>query len=451
MATEFKVPELGEGVESATVAKVLVEEGDTVEKDQPVVELESDKAVAEVPCETAGTVTKVHVSEGDEVEIGQVLLTVQEGAQESAGPSGESDKTDTTEKTDSEEGPPAEKAASEETKDQASPKPSRSESDKPAEAEPESKQPAPPAPPGSTPSESDAPAPAAPSVRRFAREIGVDIARVRGSGPNGRISIDDVKAHSRESRNQPAPTSPEEPPLPDFSRWGETSREAMSKVRGLTAQHVASAWRHIPHVTQFDKADVTDLEAMRRRASDRHGETQKLSMTAVLLKVVAHALRQFPRFNASVDMANQEIVYKHYVNLGVAADTDRGLVVPVIRNADRKSIAELSQELGEVIGRARDGKLTADEMQGGTFSISNAGALGGGAFTPIVNGPEVAILGVGRARAEVLPTNGEFAAREVLPLGLSYDHRVVDGADGVRFLRWIVEALEDPSRLLWQL
>lgn len=461
MATEFKVPELGEGVDSATVAKVLVNEGDAVSKDQPVVELESDKAVAEVPCDTAGTVETVHVSEGEEVEIGQTLLSISaESADSSPEPSKESEKE--TAKSDEQTAPRQEKKGKAEAP-KPPPKSSKAESEpqeeeeekaeSEAEEEPQEAEAA--APAGKKgPVSATVPVPAAPSVRRFAREIGVDITNVQGAGPNGRISIEDVKEHSRTKSRRTKGTPAAERELPDFSRWGDTRRESMSKVRRLTAQRVADAWRRIPHVTQFDEADVTELEKTRNRAAAAaadNGNATKLSLTAVLLKIAGCALRQFPRFNASVDMTNEDIVYKQYVNIGIAVETERGLVVPVVRDVDRKSIGELSAELDDVIGRAREGTLSADRMQGGNFSISNAGALGGGAFTPIVNWPEAAILGVGRARTKPVQIDGEFVAGQILPLALSYDHRLIDGADGVRFLRWIVEALEDPVALLWRI
>ncbi len=448
MGAEFKVPELGEGVDSATVAKVLVNEGDAIRKDQPVVELESDKAVAEVPCDTAGTIETVHVAEGEEVKIGQTLLTISQQSQESADSAPEPSEEGEEKTTKSDEQEPRRQEEKGETRaPKPSPKPAKAKS----EPEEEEEEAAAPAANQGTPL-TTVPVPAAPSVRRFAREIGVDISNVQSTGSNGRISIEDVKDHSRTNR-QRAEGAPAERELPDFSRWGETRREPMSKVRRLTAQRVAESWRRIPHVTQFDKADITELENTRKRAAAAaaEGSATRLSLTAVLVKIVGRALHQFPRFNASVEMATQEIVYKQYINIGIAADTERGLVVPVVRDVDRKSIAELSAELDDLIGRARQGTLSADQMQGGNFSISNAGALGGGAFTPIVNWPEAAILGVGRAKTEAVRIDGDFVPRQILPMALSYDHRLIDGADGVRFLRWIVEALEDPIALLWQI
>ena len=294
------------------------------------------------------------------------------------------------------------------------------------------------------------PIPATPNTRRFARELGVDITSVQGTGNGGRILSGDVVRTARSlleaaaSGGGPAAA----PPLPDFSRWGEVEREPMSGIRRTTAVHLSTSWTTIPHVTQHDDADVTELEQLRKRFGPRVQEAGgKLTMTAIAVRVVAGALRVFPRFASSVDMASREVILKRYTHVGVAVDTDRGLLVPVIRDADRKNVTELSVEIGEVAARARAGKLTLEEMQGGCFTITNLGGLGGTSFTPIVNHPEVAILGMSRSRVTPVHRDGEFEPRLLLPLSLSYDHRVIDGADAVRFLRWIVEALENPFLL----
>jgi len=306
------------------------------------------------------------------------------------------------------------------------------------------------------------PAPAAPSVRRMARELGVDINDVAGSGAGGRISADDVKAHVNRLVGGAVATGgvPSEP-LPDFSRWGEVERQPMRAVRRKTAQHVTAAWSSIPHVTQFDVADITGLEELRHRFS-KHAEEAggNLTVTSIAVKVVAAALKVFPQFNASIDMASQEIILKKYVNIGVAVDTDRGLLVPVIRDADTKNIEQLSVELSQLADKARTRKLTLDEMQGGCFTITNLGGIGGTAFTPIVNSPEVAILGISRATMQPVfkrhrsttagHDDGGFVPRLMLPLSLAYDHRVIDGADGIRFLRWVAEALKQPFLLALQ-
>src|SRR5262249_18081583 len=298
------------------------------------------------------------------------------------------------------------------------------------------------------------PAPAAPSVRRMARELGVDINQVPGTGPNGRISVEDVKAYAKRlvttgGRAAGAAAVP----LPDFSRWGEIERQPMRAGRRKAAEHLSAAWQTVPHVTQCDLVDITDLEETRKKyAKQVEAAGGNLTVTAIALKVAAAALRVFPQFNASIDMAADEIVLKKYVNIGVAVDTDRGLLVPVIRNADRKNIVQLAVELTQLSEKARTRKIALEEMQGGCFSISNLGGIGGTYFTPIVNAPEVAILGISRARMEPLyqKDTGQFVPRLMLPLSLSYDHRVIDGADGIRFLRWVAQALEDPFLLSLQ-
>jgi pyruvate dehydrogenase E2 component (dihydrolipoamide acetyltransferase) len=294
--------------------------------------------------------------------------------------------------------------------------------------------------------------PAAPNVRRFARELGVDIAAVEGTGPKARISMDDVKRHAQEMMRAvqtgvaPAPAArAAAPPLPDFTKWGEVERKSMSNIRRATARQMETSWTSVPHVTQFDKADITDLEQLRKRFGRKVEEMGgKLTITAILLKVAAAALKEFPQFKASIDMSNEEVIYKNYCHIGVAVDTDRGLLVPVIREVDQKNIMELAVELGEVAQKARDKKLSLEDMQGGAFTITNLGGIGGTNFTPIVNSPEVAILGVARGGKEPVFKNGQFEPRLMLPLSLSYDHRLIDGADGARFLRFIVEYLEQP-------
>jgi pyruvate dehydrogenase E2 component (dihydrolipoamide acetyltransferase) len=287
-------------------------------------------------------------------------------------------------------------------------------------------------------------------VRRLARELGVDISQVQGSGERGRISFGDVKNFlQRQSSTQSVggATIPNIP-LPDFAQWGEVERQPMSGIRRVTAEHMARCWATVPHVTQFDKADITELEKLRKQFGAKAEKTGgKLTVTAIALKVVASALKAFPQFNASVDMSTHEIVFKKYVHVGVAVDTDRGLLVPIIRDVDKKNILQLSSELTQLGEKARTKKTTLEEMQGGTFTITNLGGIGGTAFTPIVNVPEVAILGLSRGGMEPVWNGKEFEPRLMLPLSLSYDHRVIDGADGARFLRWICQALEQPFLL----
>jgi pyruvate dehydrogenase E2 component (dihydrolipoamide acetyltransferase) len=302
------------------------------------------------------------------------------------------------------------------------------------------------APPAAAPARTEAASvPAAPSTRRYARELGVEIAEVPGTGPGGRIGQADVKEHVKTLLAGGGARRAAATPLPDFSKWGAVDVQPMSNIRRKTAEHLSAGWNAIPLVTQFDKADITDLEVFRQTYARRVEKTGgKLTVTAVLLKIVALALDRFPQFASSVDMANQTIVYKQYRHVGIAVDTPNGLLVPVIRDVDRKTIAEIAAELATVSQKARARKLSLDDMSGGVFTISNLGGIGGTAFTPLVNAPEVAILGVSRGTTEPVFVDGEFEAREMLPLSLSYDHRVIDGADGARFLRFIAEALEQP-------
>jgi pyruvate dehydrogenase E2 component (dihydrolipoamide acetyltransferase) len=429
------LPELGENVLSGKVVAVLVKVGDVVELEQPVIEIETDKAVAEVPADAAGRVTAIYVEEDQELKVGEKILELDAAGEETDSPAGETDSS--AEETDSS----AEEADFSEKETGLSRKVSESNGESAASTG------------EGVPATPDKVAPAAPSVRRFAREIGIPINAVPGSGPGGRISREDVKAYSKQlnaRRPDAPPIAPatQAEPLPDFSRWGAIQRKPMSTVRRRTAEHLSRAWTVIPHVNHFDKADMTHLEEFRKTHSKKvDAAGGKLTVTAILLKTVTAALKIFPRFNASVDMQTSEIVYKQYYNVGVAVDTDRGLLVPVIHDADKKSLLELAVELSELAELARTKKLPLKKMQGGNFTISNLGGIGGTAFTPIIHYPEVAILGVARGQTEMRYRNGEFEPRLMLPLSLSYDHRLIDGADAARFTRWIVEALEQPLLL----
>ncbi len=446
MATEFRLPELGENIAAGDVLKVLVSPGDWISKDQPVLELETDKATIEVPAPSSGTVMAVHVKEGQKLQVGGLIITIEEVAGAKAGKKGEPAQA-TAE---------AKKSAATTQPAQASGPPKLG--DKAAKAAAIPLAPAPPAPtpapsrPQTEPKVSRAAAPATPSVRRLARELGVEIDSVTGTGPGGRINEEDVKAYvkalmSRQTAAEPT-SAPTAIPLPDFSKWGAIDRQPMRSVRRKTAEHLSRAWSTIPHVTNHDKADITELEQLRKKLEAQTAATGvKISVTAIAVKVIASALKVFPQFAASVDLARQEIIYKKYAHIGVAVDTDRGLLVPVIREADKKSILELSVELAQLAERARNRKTTLEEMEGGVFTISNLGGIGGTHFSPIVNWPEVAILGISRGRMEPVFINGLFQPRLLLPLSLSYDHRVIDGADAARFLRWVVEALEQPNLL----
>ena len=447
MSADFTLPELGEQIAGGDVLRVLVKPGDTLVKDQPVLELETDKATIEVPSSVAGRVSDVRVKVGDKVTVGQVILSV-EGASAAVAVKAPSPAptpaipAPAPAATPVRPSPEAIPAAIEATSARA-----RSVSGGHPGAHV----------PVDSPAGDRLPAPAAPSVRRLAREIGVDVNTVPGTGAGGRISIEDVKAHAKRLLaglgQAGGVTTPAAAALPDFSRWGDVEREPMRAVRRKTAAHLSVAWATIPHVTQCDLADITELEALRRaHAKSVEAAGGNLTVTAIAVSVAAAALRAFPQFNASIDMGADEIVLKKYVNVGVAVDTDRGLLVPVIRDADRKTIPQVSVELAQLSEKARTRRIALEDMQGGCFSISNLGGIGGTYFTPIVNAPEVAILGMSRARMEPVyqKESGQFVARLMLPLSLSYDHRVIDGADGIRFLRWIVDKLEHPSLLSFQ-
>jgi len=428
---DIKLPELGENIDSANVLSVVVKKGNYIEKDQSILEIETDKATIEVPSPVPGKVVDVIIKNGEQAKVGQILMKVettnyagtkQEIIHEVL-PDKKNDKSDlksvekkndillgkleTVGRTEMNVQPPITKGA----------------------------------------------APAAPSVRRLAREIGVDINKVSGSGPYGRISVDDVKTfakklnESKESIGLAVGITQEV--LPDFSKFGEVERKSMSNIRVKTAVHLGYAWSSIPHVTQHDTADIGELEKFRKAYNSKVEKTGgKLTITAILLKVIASALKVFPQFNSSIDMEKKEIIYKKYFHIGIAVDTEHGLIVPVIRNVDKKNIAELSVEMNTIAGKARTRKISLDELQGGSFTITNLGGIGGTSFTPIVNSPEVAVLGVSRGSYESIYKDGNFVPGLMLPLSLSYDHRIIDGADAARFLRWVCEALEQPVKIL---
>jgi pyruvate dehydrogenase E2 component (dihydrolipoamide acetyltransferase) len=444
--TEFKLPELGENISQGDLVRLMISPGIKVSEGQPVMELETDKAVIEVPSSIGGIIKEVHVKQGDKIKVGDVIFTL-EGA---AAPQTERPRHVPVEHVSGQQGArlafQAAIQAEGKTEEQALPR------DQPQ-----------PLPPSFTMpaqlekvagSERGAPVPAAPHVRRLAREIGIDIHNVKGTGPGGRISEHDVKAHSKAllasaaAAQAPRGAQFAQPELPDFTKWGKVERVSIRGVRRKTAEHLWQAWTTVPHVTQNDKADITELEHLRARFAPKAEEVGgKMTVTAIALKVCSSALKIFPQFNASIDLAKDEIVYKQYINIGVAVDTDRGLLVPVIRDVDKKNIVELAAELTQLSKKAREKKITLAEMEGGTFTITNLGGIGGTGFSPIVNYPEVAILGLSRSSMEPVWLNGKFEPRLVLPVSLSYDHRLIDGADAARFLRWIAEAFEQPFLL----
>jgi len=439
---ELRIPELGDNVAVATVVGVLVREGDRVAPGQPLLELETDKAVMEVPAEVGGVVKRVLVQVGEEVRPGQPFLEL---AEEEA-----LEVSQVAQRAPEAKYPTAAKAAvGAPEKPFLSPDLSTPYGETKAQAlRPEpAPEPAPPRAP-QAPSEGRL-VPAAPSVRRLARELGVDIREVRGTGLAGRITEEDVR---RAAGLAPAAIEapPPTPRLPDFSRWGPVRHEPLSGVRKATMRAMAQAWAQVPMVTHFDEADITELEALRKGYARKAEEKGfRLTLTAFLLKALALTLKAFPKFNASIDPEKQEVIYKDYVHIGVAVDTPHGLLVPVIRDVDKKGILALAQELQEVSERARARKLSPEEMQGGTFSLSNLGGIGGTGFTPIVNWPEVAILGVSRSQMKPVwdPGQEAFLPRLYMPYSLTYDHRLIDGAEAARFCRHLAGLLEDPVGL----
>jgi pyruvate dehydrogenase E2 component (dihydrolipoamide acetyltransferase) len=441
MAVEVKLPEVAENVDSGQIVKVLVKVGDVIVKDQAVLELETGKASVEVPSPAAGRVLSVHVEEGTTAKVGQLLITLEEdAAQEGAAPAREAPRESALE----------ESALEESALEERAPLPAPQEP--PPARVPQGPRllPSPDAPPAPTPLAAAAQAIAAPHVRQFAREIGVDIGAVRGSGPGARISVEDVKRHARQGgTGTPSAAAPRAVPLPDFARFGPIERAPMTAIRQVTAAQLGNSWASVPHVMLEASADVTELEAFRQKyRAPVEVAGGKLTVTAILVKAVAGALRAFPHFNASVDLAHKELVLKKYVNIGIAADTPRGLLVPVVRDVDKKTLVEVAVEVSALAEKARSGKLSPSELAGGNFTVTNLGGMGIGHFTAIINWPEVAILAVGKARIEAVHRDGAFVPRLRLPLSLSIDHRVVDGADGARFLGRIVEAIEAPY-LFW--
>jgi len=449
-ASEFRLQELGENVSEGDLVRLMIAPGAKVSEGQPIMELETDKAVVEVPSTVSGTVNEVKVKEGEKIKVGQVIFTLLGAAPSQA--EAVRPQSRPVEHVTGQHGArlafQAAIRAEGKTEEQALP--------------PDQPQPRPatfsmPVQLGKVAgTEHRDPVPAAPSTRRLAREIGVDIYEVKGTGPGGRISEDDVKAHAKAlvtavavvAQAPPRAGHFIEPKLPDFAKWGKIERVSMRGVRRKTAEHLAESWNTIPHVTQHDRADITELEQLRARFAPKAEQAGgKMTVTAIALKVCAAALKVFPQFNASIDMEKEEIVYKQYIHIGVAADTDRGLLVPVIRDVDKKNIVELAVELSQLSQKAREKKITLADMEGGSFTITNLGGIGGTAFTPIVNHPEVAILGLSRSRIEPEWIGGKFEPRLILPLSLSYDHRLIDGADAARFLRWVAEAFEQPFLL----
>lgn len=444
MPKEITLPEIAENVEEGTIISVLVSAGDTIAADQSILEVETDKASVEVPAPFGGKITEVLVEEGAEVRVGQALMRVEsaEGAEEEA----DSDTGSASDSGGESEGKRSRHETTAKSGDEAGDSPRD-------EAERSSERNAPAAEKRSARSHDEERrprgrenVPASPGTRRYARELGVRIGRVEGSGPGGRISKEDVTAHAREliaggGQRRSA----------DAEGGAGGRREKMTRVRQLTAERTLHAWQTIPHVTHFDEAELTELNRYLQIATEKLSKKGvKLTLTALIAKLVSHGLRVFPRFNASVDMESKEIVYHDKIGLSIAVDTDRGLLVPVLRDPDKKSVASIAAELAELAQATRDGSIAAEQMQGGTFAISNLGGIGGVGFTPVIIEPQVAILAVAQAATRPVHDGHGFSAREIMPLGLSYDHRAIDGADAARFLRWLKTAIEDPFAALME-
>ena len=444
MAIDFKLPELGENVESGDVVSVLVKEGDSIQAEQGVLEIETGKAVVELPCPYAGTITKIHVQKGSKVKVGDSLISVETGAPAAAAKSAPAPAAPAAESKPAKQAAPAPAAPASSAQSNGGAAPA-----KPVAAVATA---APAAPKGKTP-------PAGPATRRLARELGVDLAVVQGSGTGGRITEDDVKSAVRQQtavaargplpgpaiRTAPLPDTA----APDKDNYGAIRRQQMTKIRKTIAVNMQKSSSTIPHVTNFDDADITELERIRKGGLvDYVDSSIKLTMMPFVMKAVAQALKLHPLLNTSVDMDNEQIIYKEYVNLGVAVDTDRGLVVPVIRDVDRMSIPRIAQALAGVAERARNNQFTLEELRGQTFTISNLGAVGGTYSTPIINPPDVAILLTGRSRKLPVVIDDKLEIRLMMPLSLSYDHRVVDGATAARFLNEVINYLKVPGRLL---
>jgi pyruvate dehydrogenase E2 component (dihydrolipoamide acetyltransferase) len=411
---DVKLPKLGEGADSGVVVNVFVKEGDAIAKDQAILELENEKAVASVPSTTAGVVTKIYVKAGDKISVGQRLISLSGGDQPAAAAA-----------------PAAKRAVPE-------PEPETPVEEPTAEAGEEIPKPV------------AAPV-ASPSVRRLARELSIDLSKVRGSEAGGRIVTGDIRAYLarlQKTAGKPAiaATAPAKPAAKsiDFSKWGPVTKKPLTQLRQVIARRMWESWNAIPHVTQFDDADFTRLNELRKRYAPAYEKKgAKLTLTPLVLKALVGTLKKYPIFNSSLDEAVQEVVFKDYYHIGIAVDTEQGLIVPVIRDADKKSVLELAKELEQLAQKARDRKVTAEEMKGGTFTISNQGAIGSAHFTPIINKPEVAILGLGRGAMKPVARDGKVEVRMLTPLGLSYDHRVIDGGAAARFMVDLVKAMED--------
>ncbi len=432
---DVKLPRLAEGVESGIVVAILVSEGQKIKKDQPFIELETQKAVGSIPSPESGIVSQIHVKEGMEVAVGQLLISIAtDGGATRPEPEAGQEGAVTT------GFPPVAQTQSPISSPASGAFPSTSQAEEYRYESP-----------------SGLPSPAAPSVRKIAAELGIDLTRIKGSETGGRIVLADLRAYIQRLQqrafkepqerpttiSQPAPPAPQSEPI-DFSKWGPIRRERMSPLRRTVSRRMVESWTTVPKINQFDEVDITDLLALRKKHAPAYEKKgSHLTLTAFLLRVVSNALKKYPRANASVDESTGEIIYKDYFHIGVAVDTEGGLIVPILRDADKKSLFDLSQELHRLTEKTRQRKVSLEELQGGTFTISNQGSIGGGHFTPIIYAPQVAILGVGQGQPKPVVVAGNIAIRTLLPLCLAYDHRVLDGADAVRFLKEIIASLEN--------
>jgi pyruvate dehydrogenase E2 component (dihydrolipoamide acetyltransferase) len=413
---DVKLPKLGEGADSGVVVNVFVKEGDQVARDQAILELENEKAVASIPSTAAGVVTKIYVKSGDKISVGQRLISLSGGDQPvvAAAPAAKWAAPEPEPET------PVEESAAEDGEE--IPKPVA------------------------------APV-ASPSIRRLARELGLDLSRVRGSEAGGRIVTGDIRAYLarlQKAADKPkgAATAPAKPVAVsiDFSKWGPVTKKPLTQLRQVIARRMWENWNAIPHVTQFDDADFTRFNELRKKFAPAYEKKGvRLTLTPLVLKALVETLKKHPIFNSSLDEIAQEIVFKEYFHIGIAVDTEQGLIVPVIRDADRKSVLDLAKELEQLAQKARERKVTAEELKGGTFTVTNQGAIGSAHFTPIINKPEVAILGLGRGALKPVVRVGKVEVRMLTPLGLSYDHRVIDGGAAARFMVDLVKAMENFS------
>jgi len=425
---DIRVPRLGEGAESGSVINILVKEGDKVQKDQTLIELENEKAIAPIPSTEAGVITKILVKVGDKISVGQPIVSLSQDGAAAA--------------------PQAEKSQA------SSPAPSGAPQQSPSPAAPSysaAQAPASYGAPYQYQSAGGFAPPASPTVRKMAVDLGIDLTRVKGSEGGGRISMNDLKAYilylqgvafsGQPAAGIQAPKAAA--PLADFSKWGPISKKPVSPLRKKIAEKMHESWSTIPHVTQNDEVDITDLMAASKHYAPAYeAHNVRLTLTAIVLKACVQALKKYPQFNSSYDEAAGEIVVKEYYHIGVAVDTEQGLIVPVLRDVDKKSLLEISRELGDLAEKTRQRKVSADDLRGGTFTVSNLGGIGGTHFTPIINKPEVAILGVSRGSYRAVVRDKKIEQRLIMPISVSYDHRVIDGADGARFTRELSTALE---------